>query len=147
MILTSLLTRALKFSRDLFGGDDVEVVPSTHQQMYGRVARAVSIEIVVKLASVTIKCHGSFDIYPKSLVGDCEPLIQLHTTTTEVIGLQEVRMSDSEEGKGKVDTDSDAPEDGYKLVVQEKKTKRTGWRTLSIRPALYERVEVYNTPS
>jgi hypothetical protein len=33
------------------------------------------------------------------------------------------------------------------MVLQERKTDKTGWRTLSIRPALYERVEVWNTPS
>lgn len=135
--------------QDLFGGDDVEVVPSRPQTAYGR-ARAGTIEILVRLASVTIKCHGCFDVYPKSMVGDVEPLIQLHTTTTETINLHEVRAIDSEHGKGKVDNADDSSEesgDRSQMVLQEKKTDRTGWRTLSIRPALYEKVEEWNTPS
>jgi hypothetical protein len=132
--------------KDLFGGEDVEVVPSDSMPTYGRMARAGTIEILVRLASVTIKCHGSFDVYPKALVGDCEPLIQLHTTTTEVIGLQEVRASDSagEDGNSKSD---DSDDDESRFVLKEQETPKTGWRTLSIRPALYEKVGVWNTPS
>lgn len=131
--------------RDLFGGEDVEVVPSASLPTYGRMARGGTIEIVVRLASVTIKCHGSFDVYPKSLVGEVEPLIQLHTTTTETIGLQEVRAGDSDDNEDKLSDDSS---DGTaKHVIREKKTDKTGWRTLTIRPALYEKVEVWNTPS
>ena len=131
--------------RDLFGGEDVEVVPSASLPNYGRVARAGTIEILVRLASVTIKCHGSFDVYPKSLVGEVEPLIQLHTTTTETIGLQEVRAVESDDSSEKHSDDS---LDGVsKHIIQEKKTEKTGWRTLTIRPALYEKVEVWNTPS
>jgi hypothetical protein len=132
--------------KDLFGGEDVEVVPSSSMPTYGRMSRA-TIEILVRLASVTIKCHGSFDVYPKALVGDCEPLIQVHTTTTEVIGLQEVRASDSagEDGNGKSDESDD--EEASRFVLKEQETPRTGWRTLSIRPALYEKVGVWNTPS
>ena len=131
--------------KDLFGGEDVEVVPSQVMPTYGRAARTGTIEILVRLSSVTIKCHASFDVYPKSLVGDCEPLIQLHTTTTETIGLQEVRACDSagEEVGGR----SDDSEEETKFLLQEKETSRTGWRTLSIRPALYEKVETWNTPS
>jgi hypothetical protein len=57
--------------RDLFGGDDVEVVPSREQVVvaHGGRPRSGSIEIVVRLSSVTIKCHASFDVYPKSSVG------------------------------------------------------------------------------
>ena len=134
--------------RDLFGGDDVEVVPSKENVLYGRAARRSSIEIIVRLASVTIKCHGSYDVFPSSMVGDCEPLIQLHTTTTETIRLQEVRASDSDEAISKIDYDDSSDEDvASKLVLQEQQTDRTGWRTLSIRPALYEKVEEWNTPS
>jgi len=138
--------------RDLFGDEDVEVVPSTAQVPFGR-PRSGSIEIVVRLSTITIKCHGSFDVYPKSLVGDCEPLIQLHTTTTETINLQEVRASDSDDSNnhnnGHIDDgDHDSSDDGMsKLVLQEKHTDKTGWRTISIRPALYEKVGEWNTPS
>jgi hypothetical protein len=187
--------------RDLFGGDEVEVVPSRSVSRMGRSVRPGSIEITVRLASLTIKCHGSFDVYPKSLVGDCEPLIQLHTTTTETIGLQEVRAVDaltsppsatgrcgiqdlsipslSLHGDDCYDSDDDYDEfqeeivdDGSEndnggsssrglrslprqrqprrradMVVQERITDRTGWRHLSIRPALYEKHEEFSTPS
>lgn len=138
--------------RDLFGGDGVEVVPSQALPMHMQAARTGTIEIIVRLSSVTIKCHGSFDVYPKSLVNDCEPLIQVHTSITETIALQEVRKSDSTSEHGGIHDDewtSDGDEDEKPpvMVLKERKTDRTGWRTLSIRPALYERVEVWNTPS
>ena len=134
--------------RDLFGGEDVEVVPSASLPNYGRMAKAGTIEILVRLASVTIKCHGSFDVYPKSLVGEVEPLIQLHTTTTETICLQEVRAIESDDDNIASKSSSDDSEEGTgKHVIQEKRTEKTGWRTLTIRPALYEKVEVWNTPS
>lgn len=133
-------------SRDLFGDEDVEVVPSTAQIPYGR-PRSGSIEIVVRLSTITIKCHASFDVYPKSLVGDCEPLIQLHTTTTETINLQEVRASDSDDGRIDDNDDSSSDDNMSKLVLQEKHTDRTGYRMVSIRPALYEKVGEWNTPS
>lgn len=132
--------------RDLFGGEDVEVVPSKNICTHGRTVRPGSIEIIVRLASVSIKCHGSFDVYPKSLVGDCEPLIQVHTTTTETIALQEVRATDSSVSNKEDECDSDDDE-ATAMVVQERKTERTGWRTLSIRPALYEKYEEFSTPS
>lgn len=131
--------------RDLFGGEDVEVVPSASLPTYGRMAKAGTIEILVRLASVTIKCHGSFDVFPKSLVGECEPLIQLHTTTTETISLQEVRASDSDDNSSVHSDDSEGG--SCKRVIRERKTDKTGWRTLTIRPALYEKVEVWSTPS
>lgn len=131
--------------RDLFGGEDVEVVPSASLPTYGRAAKVGTIEILVRLASVTIKCHGSFDVFPKSLVGECEPLIQLHTTMTETISLQEVRASDSDSNSSFHSDDSEGG--SHKRVIQERKTEKTGWRTLTIRPALYEKVEVWNTPS
>jgi hypothetical protein len=113
--------------RDLFGGEDVEVVPS-QQYAYMAMIHPPTIDLIVRLASVTIKCHGSFDVYPKSLVGDCEPLIQIHTTTTESIGLQEVRGDDG-------------------MVLQERPIDSKGQRTLSVRPALYEKISVWHTPS
>jgi hypothetical protein len=134
--------------RDLFGGEDVEVVPSASLPHYGRMARAGTIEILVRLASVTIKCHGSFDVYPKSLIGEVEPLIQLHTTTTETICLQEVRAPSESDDDNTASKSSDDSEEGTtNHVIQERKTEKTGWRTLTIRPALYEKVEVWNTPS
>lgn len=112
--------------RDLFGGEDVEVVPAQQELQ----PRPPTVDLIVRLSSVTIKSYSSFDVFPTSLVGDCEPLIQIHTTVTETICLQEVR---GEEGA---------------LLLQERVTadqKRT--RTLSVRPALYEKSPVWHTPS
>eukprot|EP00980_Cylindrotheca_fusiformis_P031414 scaffold26334_cov122-Cylindrotheca_fusiformis.AAC.2 len=136
-------------SRDLFGGEDVEVVPTNTLPMQGRMVRPGTIDILVRLASVTIKCHQSFDVYPKAMVGECEPLIQFHTTTTETIYLQEVRSTDSNEERLQAEELSDGSDSRSKrlVVVQEKKMDKTGWRTISIQPALYEKVEVWNTPS
>lgn len=134
--------------RDLFGGEDVEVVPM--QPPREQMVRPGTIDILERLASVTIKCHQSFDIYPKDLIGTCsEPLIQFHTTTTETIYLREVLASDYMGGNSSNDDEEDQHEGNTKsmLVVEEKKTDETGWRTISIRPALYEKVEVWNTPS
>ncbi|CAB9508740.1 expressed unknown protein [Seminavis robusta] len=134
--------------RDLFGDEDVEVVPAKVLPHHVRASRVGSIEIQVRLGSVTIKCHGSFDIYPKALVGCCEPLIQLHTTSSETIYLQELRSCDSSSEGGCLEDDGSRSSDGMeKLVLQEKKTHKTGHRFLSIRPALYERVEVWQTLS
>ncbi|KAL3944935.1 MAG: hypothetical protein SGBAC_000969 [Bacillariaceae sp.] len=139
--------------RDLFGGEDVEVVPTNTMPMEGRMVRPGTIDILVRLASVTIKCHQSFDVYPKALVGECEPLIQFHATTTETIYLREVRFADSNEEATTLNNDdlsSDGSDNGDSkglVVVQEKKTDKSGWRNISIRPALYEKVEVWNTPS
>ena len=132
--------------RDLFGGEDVEVVPSA-LPLPGQTRRE-TIEIIIRLASVTIRCHGSFDVYPRALVGTCEPLIQVHTTTQETISLQEVRAADSGEDEENGDhEDSDVDGSKMKMVVKELVTEKTGWRTLSVRPALYEKIEVWNTPS
>jgi hypothetical protein len=127
----------------------VEVVPTNTVPMEGRMVRPGTIDILVRLASVTIKCHQSFDVYPRALVGECEPLIQFHTTTTETIYLREVRSMDSSDDLSPPDELSDGSDSLPKrlVVVQEKKTDKTGWRTISIRPALYEKVEVWNTPS
>ena len=111
--------------RDLFGGEDVEVLPSSQ-------GSGGTIELIVRLASVTIKCHGRYDVYPKPFNDRCEPLIQLHTTTEETVSMHEVRSTD-----------------GHKtvLTLQEKMTDVTGNRSLSIRPALYEKVADWRTPS
>jgi hypothetical protein len=127
----------------------VEVVPTSTVAFQHRMVRPGTIDILVRLASVTIKCHQSFDIYPKSLVGEVEPLIQFHTTTTESISLREVRAADSLNGEATPDehgTD-DEHETASLMVVQEQKTDRTGWRVISIRPAMYEKIEIWNTPS
>jgi hypothetical protein len=137
--------------RDMFGGEDIEVVPTNTVSMQGRMVRPGTIDILVRLASVTIKCHQSFDVYPRALVGDVEPLIQLHTTTTETISLKEVRSVDSDDGFHTDEHSSvgsgDADTKKSYMVVQEQRTDTTGWRTISVRPALYEKIEVWNTPS
>ncbi|KAL3905585.1 MAG: hypothetical protein SGILL_009618, partial [Bacillariaceae sp.] len=143
------------FVKDLFGGEDIEVVPTSTIAFQDRMVRPGTIDILVRLASVTIKCHQSFDIYPKSLVGEVEPLIQFHATTTESISLQEVRAEDSIEGKATPDDRSEngggngqaAEASSSLMVVQEQRTDRTGYRVISIRPAMYEKIETWNTPS
>ncbi|KAL7575152.1 hypothetical protein ACA910_018645 [Epithemia clementina (nom. ined.)] len=136
---------------DLFGGKDVQVVASPDLRGAGGIPTR-TLEMWLHLGSLTIQCHTSFDVYPKlkgstmadgvdpySIIDDsCEPLIQLHTTTTEVIALQEVRAADAADGK---------KDDGGLYVLQERVTPKTGWKTLSIRPALYEKLQVWTTPS
>lgn len=141
------------FVKDLFGGEDVEVVPTSTVAFRDRMVHPGTIDILVRLASVTIKCHQSFDIYPKSLVRETEPLIQFHTTTTESISLQEIRANEKD-GNGKdctpddrTNTVSDAEQQPSLMVIKEQQTDRTGWRVISIRPALYEKIETWNTPS
>ena len=132
--------------RDLFGGEEVEVLPSKSQPRYsssrpsmiGRVPRkgyGGTIELIVRLASVIIKCHGRYDVYPMPVREDCEPLIELHTTTTETVSIHEVRDTEAPESAGTV------------LALIEKKTETSGSRSLLIFPALYEKVEDLNTPS
>lgn len=58
-------------------------------------------------------------------MSDSDALIQFHTTTTETISLQHDRAHGN---------------DATVTVLKEKKTNMTGWRTLAIRPAYYERV-------
>lgn len=103
--------------RDLFGGEEVEVVP---HQSSGKVNQG-SIEIIIKPNSLIIKSHGKFDIFPKPIVSENDALIQFHTTTTETVTLQRNRESSF-------------------TTLKEKKTNMTGWRTLAIRPAYYERI-------
>ena len=138
------------YSKDLFGGEYVEVVPTSTIAFQDRMVRPGTIDILVRLASVTIKCHQSFDIYPKTLVGEVEPLIQFHTTTTESISLQEVRAEDDVKGESTPDDRTDnGDETGTSslMVVREQQTDRTGYRVISIRPAMYEKIETWNTPS
>ena len=140
-------------SKDLFGGEDVEVVPTSTVAFQDRMVRPGTIDILVRLASVTIKCHQSFDVYPKTLVGEVEPLIQFHATTTESISLQEVRASDSTnedstpDDRSATDAANGDQEGSSLMVVREQQTDRTGYRTISIRPAMYEKIETWNTPS
>ena len=135
--------------RDLFGGEEVEVVPTSSTKTMDRLVRPGTIDILVRLASVTIKCHQSFDIYPKALVGECEPLIQFHTTTTETISLQEVRAASEMKKSEPLMKRSGHHVDGdyTTMILQEQETSRSGWRVISIRPAMYEIVETWGTPS
>lgn len=80
-----------------------------------------TIEIIIKLNSLIIKSHAKFDIFPKPIVNESDALIQFHTTTTETVTLQQSRESAF-------------------TTLKEKKTNMTGWRTLAIRPAYYERI-------
>lgn len=105
---------------DLFGGDEVEVVPTHHISSSGKVNQG-TIEIIVKLSSMTIKSHGKFDIFTKPIVSELDALIQFHTTTTETIALQQSRVASF-------------------TTLKEKKSNMTGWRTLAIRPAFYEKI-------
>ena len=144
-------------SKDLFGGEDVEVVPTSTVAFRDRMVHPGTIDILVRLASVTIKCHQSFDIYRKSLIGETEPLIQFHTTTTESISLQEVRVDENDSNGEEytpddrtitsIDGETEQQQLSSLMVVKEQQTDRTGWRVISIRPAMYEKIETWNTPS
>jgi len=105
---------------DLFGGEEVEVVPTHHTSSSGKVNQG-TIEIIVKLSSITIKSHAKFDIFAKPIVSESDALIQFHTTTTETIALQQSRVASF-------------------TTLKEKKSNMTGWRTLAIRPAFYEKI-------
>lgn len=134
--------------RDLFGGEEVDVVPAKVLPHHVRASRLGSTDIEVRFASVTIRCHSSFDIYPSGRC-DCEPLIQLHTTTSEIIHLRELRSCDSatsSELRCLEDDGSRSSNETENLVLQEQ-PNQTGRRILSIRPALYEKVQDWNTPS
>ncbi len=135
---------------DLFGGEGVQVVPSrvqTHRGPYHAGNISPTIELRVRLASITIKCHSVFDVYPDN-VDECEPFIRLRTTTTETIELQEVRIDDH-------GLELEAPEqDGKssrmkatKVMLKEKAGDNGGRRVLTITPAKYERVDNWHTPS
>jgi len=106
--------------RDLFGGEDVEVVP---HHSSGKVSQG-TIEIIVKMSSVIIKSHAKFDIFPKPIVSDSDALIQFHATTTETVTLQHSREASF-------------------TTLKEKITNMTGWRTLAIRPGMYTRIPLH----
>lgn len=139
--------------RDLFGGDGVEVIASTSSPMgpYSKGKISPTIELSVRLASIMIKCHSTFNVFPEPYSGDREPLIQLRTTTTEIIDLQEVRIG--EDGhefnifSNKSNGDEHAKRRSTKLMLREKKTENSGRKILSVRPAKYERIDNWHTPS
>lgn len=138
--------------RDLFGGEGAEIVPSTVSPMGPYIDGKVSptIELNVRLTCIIIRCHSTFNVYPKPYTGECEALIQLHTTTTETIQLQEVRVDDN--GNEILSTYNTPHQENQrskptKLMLKEKKTESSGRRVLSIKPARYERVENWHTPS
>ena len=155
--LTILHCPFIDNSKDLFGGEDVEVVTTSTLAFRDRMVHPGTIDILVRLASVTIKCHQSFDIYPKALIGETEPLIQFHTTTTESISLQEVRANENKNNGEDFTPDDRTSIDGEAkteaeqqpslMVIKEQQTDRTGWRVISIRPAIYEKIETWITPS
>lgn len=145
--------------RDLFGGDDVEVVPShfypdiPNYDWAGDDVRCSSglIELVVRLSTIIIKCHAKFDVFPKPLLGECEPLIQLDTTSTEIIHLHEIRVNDFSEKTLGTESDTGVESNGLikptMLQLKERKAGTSGKRILSVRPAKYEKVEDLHTPS
>lgn len=134
--------------QDLFGGEGVQVVPSRPQTHgpYVSGSIAATIEITVRLASITIKCHSNFDVYPEN-VDECEPYIQLNTSTSETIELQEVRVDDSGLELELPTVDREISQKPTKVMLKEKAGEVTGRRILSIKPAKYERVENWHTPS
>lgn len=135
--------------RDLFGGDDVIVVPSNSQPKYATSrhcvaeAAAGTIEIIVRLASITIKCHSCYYVYPRSVFdscASCDPLITLHTVTTEIISLQNVRTRDAIIAGGdynNLETNNLEEQDNV-LMLKEKITSMTGKRILSVIPVHQE---------
>ena len=136
---------------DLFGGEGVQVIPSRVQTHGPYFAGSISptIELTVRLASITIKCHSVFDIYPDN-VDECEPFIQLKTATTETIELQEVRIDDHglelELSPHRHMHSNESPKP-TKVMLKEKTGELSGRRFLTITPAKYERVDNRHTPS
>uniref|UniRef100_A0A7S1BB63 Uncharacterized protein n=1 Tax=Corethron hystrix TaxID=216773 RepID=A0A7S1BB63_9STRA len=147
--------------RDLFGGEgvvvaaaqspspDVAFVPGTvfGPAVPSRWTRGgfPTIEIDIEFTSLVIRCHSSFDILSEDGVDECgrpldmrsEPLVQLHTTTTEHILLQQYRKNvNGSSETAKVEKEGDGAV-VFETVLQERRCKDSGTRTLSIRPALY----------
>lgn len=135
--------------RDLFGGEGVEVVASTISPMspYIRGTISPTIELTVRLASIIIKCHSTFNVFPEPYSGDSEPLIQLRTTTTETIDLQEVRVGEDGNELTNGTNGYNNGKRSTKLMLKERRTENSGRKILSIRPAKYERIENWHTPS
>lgn len=158
---------------DLFGGEGVAVSPSQMQSIYfdrkvtfnpatsaPRTSGMIlpTIEINILLTSLVIKCHSSFDIYPEDGVDKdpvetaSEPLVQLHTTTTEKILLHQRRRTvciDGEDDADIVNKENRKEEEQVQdengvqnrtvieTVLRERQCAESGMRTLSIRPAVY----------
>jgi len=158
---------------DLFGGEGVAVSPSQMQSIYferkvtfnpatsaPRTSGMIlpTIEINILLTSLVIKCHSSFDIYPEDgadkdpLETTSEPLVQLHTTTTEKILLHQGRRTlcvDGEDDADIVNKENRKEEEQVQdengiqnrtvieTVLRERQCEESGMRTLLIRPAVY----------
>lgn len=158
--------------QDLFGDEDVVVVPSamtSARRINKKTKRGTekmivgTIEIIVLLSSVVIKVHGRYSVFPRNHSTDqefCEPLIQLHTTTSETIALQTIRVCDcgrekdsdgncsngsfpcinegvERHSQGSMEDGTDA---ASTLLLKERMTETTGNRILSIKPARYKKV-------
>lgn len=81
---------------DMFGGEDVQVVPSP--MSLPTQSRRETIEIAAgRSGSVTIRRHGSFEVCPKELPGS-NPLIQINTMTQETISLEGRKKTQEESG-------------------------------------------------
>jgi hypothetical protein len=137
--------------KDMFGGEGVQVVPSRVQTYGPYYAGYISptIELRVRLASITIKCHSVFDVYPDN-VDAVEPLIQFKTTTTETIELQEVRVDDHGlelKCPPKCHVERNENTNFSRIMLKEKMGELSGRRFLTITPAKYERVDNWHTPS
>lgn len=135
----------------------MRVIPSTesYRGPYNDGKVSATIELTVRLASITIKCHSKFDVYPEENIAECEPFIQLHTTTTETIELQEVRIDENglelefeapvtEQSKS---SSSLGERPTTKVMLKEKSSETSGRRVLSIKPARYVKVDNWKTPS
>jgi len=146
--------------QDLFGGEGVRVIPSpeSYRGPYNDGKVSATIELTVRLASITIKCHSKFDVYPEENIAECEPFIQLHTTTSETIELQEVRIDEygleleapvASAGNNleKSKSTSSLGERPTKVMLKEKSSESSGRRVLSIKPARYVKVDNWKTPS
>lgn len=168
--------------QDLFGGDDVVVVPSaipdsSWKKNHGSHKKSIgTIEIIVLLSSVVIKVHGRYNVYPKGpkINPDfCEPLIQLHTTTSEKIALRTVRICDTNSTENNCSNETSATSwcpnqtsnfflnsnptanvnsatavvnsTSSSFVLQEQITETTGQRFLSVKPARYKKVSMWAT--
>jgi hypothetical protein len=168
--------------QDLFGGDDVVVVPSaipdsSWKKNNGAHKKSIgTIEIIVFLSSVVIKVHGRYNIYPKNPKINpefCEPLIQLHTTTSEKIALRTVRVCDSRSTEDNCYNETNVTpwcpnqtsnfvlnsnpavhdnnatsvvnSTSSSFVLQEQTTETTGQRYLSVKPARYKKVSMWSS--
>ena len=130
--------------RDLFGGDDVIVVPSAMKKENVGIGYCSheGIEVIVRLSSVVINVHSIYNIFPQDVIDYCDPLLKIHTTTSETIFLQEIRSSDystkcnhneSAITKSIGELDLEESED-LCTILKERVTSCSGQRLLSLRP-------------